>query len=118
MRAVTLFFVAGILEIGGGYLVWLWLRERQAALLGVLGFIALALYGVVPVLQSRENPFGRIYAAYGAVFIAMSLLWGWRGCQPDRRRDPDVAQGGSGAPVIPGSANTSGSPAGELITVA
>ena len=77
MRAVTLFFVAGILEIGGGYLVWLWLRERQAALLGVVGFMALALYGVVPVFQSRVSPFGRIYAAYGAIFIAMSLLWGW-----------------------------------------
>jgi small multidrug resistance family-3 protein len=77
MRAVMLFFIAGILEIGGGYLVWLWLRERQISLFGVVGFVALALYGVVPVLQSPENPFGRVYAAYGAVFIALSLLWGW-----------------------------------------
>ncbi len=37
----------------------------------------LALYGVVPVLQERAQPFGRVYAAYGAVFVALSVLWGW-----------------------------------------
>jgi drug/metabolite transporter superfamily protein YnfA len=31
---------------------------------------------LVPVLQARDNPVGRVYAAYGAVFIALSLLWG------------------------------------------
>ncbi len=32
MRAITLFFVAGLLEIGGGYLVRLWLREPPGEL--------------------------------------------------------------------------------------
>jgi small multidrug resistance family-3 protein len=77
MRALLLFLAAGLLEIGGGYLVWLWLRQNRTAAFGVAGFVALALYGVVPVWQDRIHSFGRIYAAYGAVFIVLSALWGW-----------------------------------------
>ena len=43
---------------------------------GVLGGIILALYGVVATLQPIM--FGRVYVAYGGVFIVMSLLWGWK----------------------------------------
>lgn len=86
MRASLLFLLAGLLEIGGGYLVWSWLRRGFHVGLGVAGFVLLALYGVVPVFQASENPFGRVYAAYGAVFIVLSLLWGWG---VDRHR-PDV----------------------------
>ena len=77
VRTAGLFLLAGIFEIGGGYLVWLWLRDNRGVLLGVIGFVVLALYGVVPVLQGPAHPFGRIYAAYGAVFIVLSALWGW-----------------------------------------
>jgi small multidrug resistance family-3 protein len=76
MRSTLLFLLAGLLEIGGGYLVWLWLREHRHAALGAAGFVALGLYGVVPVLQPQDAPFGRVYAAYGAVFIVLSVLWG------------------------------------------
>jgi len=75
VRASLLFVLAGLLEIGGGYLVWIWRRRGLHVGLGVLGF--LALYGLVPLLQAKTNPFGRIYAAYGAVFVVMSVLWGW-----------------------------------------
>jgi small multidrug resistance family-3 protein len=77
MRSVPLFALAALLEIGGGYLVWLWLRDKRPPWLGLAGFVALALYGIVPTLQPREHPFGRIYAAYGAVFILGAALWGW-----------------------------------------
>ena len=82
-----LFIFAGLLEIGGGYLVWIWLREHRPVLFGVVGFILLAAYGIVPVFQPQEHPFGRIYAAYGAVFIVLSVLWGWGidGKLPDLR---------------------------------
>lgn len=79
-----LFFLAGLAEIGGGYLVWLWLREGRALLIGFLGAVILVLYGVVPTLQPTGG-FGRIYAAYGGVFVVMSTLWGWwvDGRRPD-----------------------------------
>jgi small multidrug resistance family-3 protein len=87
MRSAVLFIVAGLLEIGGGYLVWLWLRQQRSLLVGLAGMVILALYGIVPTFQPAEHPFGRIYAAYGAVFIALSALWGWwvDGQRPDLR---------------------------------
>jgi small multidrug resistance family-3 protein len=87
MRAALLFLLAGLLEIGGGYLVWLWLREHRHPAVGAAGFVALAFYGVVPVLQDRAHSFGRVYAAYGAAFIVLSMVWGWRvdGQRPDAR---------------------------------
>ena len=57
-----------------GYLVWRWLRQQRSLLLGLVGMVILALYGIVPTFQPAEQPFGRIYAAYGAVFIALSAL--------------------------------------------
>jgi small multidrug resistance family-3 protein len=82
-RSVALFVVAGLMEIGGGYLVWLWLRERRGFVIGVFGGLLLFLYGVVPTLQPVH--FGRVYAAYGGVFVVLSLLWGWwiDGHRPD-----------------------------------
>ena len=84
IRSIALFVVAGLCEIGGGYLVWLWLRDRRSVVLGVLGGLVLFLYGVLPTLQTAH--FGRGYAAYGGVFVALSILWGWwiDGERPDR----------------------------------
>ena len=89
-RSVVLFALAGLCEIGGGYLVWLWLRDHRSVLLGLAGGLVLFLYGILPTLQPSH--FGRVYAAYGGVFVALSLLWGWwiDGHRPDV---PDVAGG-------------------------
>ena len=78
------FFLAGIFEIGGGYLVWLWLRENMIWMFGAFGGFVLFLYGIVPTFQPSH--FHRIYAAYGGIFIIMSLLWGWvfEGIPPDK----------------------------------
>ncbi|HET7275866.1 MAG TPA: YnfA family protein [Longimicrobiaceae bacterium] len=84
LRSVALFLFAGLMEIGGGYLVWLWLREGRAFALGAAGGLLLFLYGVVPTLQPAH--FGRVYAGYGGVFVVLSILWGWwvDGVRPDR----------------------------------
>jgi small multidrug resistance family-3 protein len=86
IRSLALFALAGLCEIGGGYLVWLWLREGRSVWLGAVGGLVLFLYGVLPTLQPADAPFGRVYAAYGGVFVVLSLLWGWRidGVTPDR----------------------------------
>jgi len=83
-RSIGLFLAAGLAEIGGGYLVWRWLRDGAPIFIGALGAIVLIIYGVIPTLQ-RSDDFGRIYAAYGGVFVVASLLWGWGidGAQPD-----------------------------------
>lgn len=73
---VILFILAGLAEIGGGYLIWLWLREGKPYYWGIFGGIALALYGVIATFQTFPS-FGRVYAAYGGVFIVLSVLWGW-----------------------------------------
>jgi small multidrug resistance family-3 protein len=84
LKSITYFIPAGLCEIGGGYLVWLWLREGKPAVCGLAGAMVLVLYGVIPTLQPAN--FGRFYAAYGCVFIVMSILWGWKidGITPDR----------------------------------
>ena len=84
-RAVALFALAGLAEIGGGYLVWRWVRDGAAWWVALIGGVVLIAYGVIPTLQ-REDSFGRVYAAYGGVFVVLSLLWGWwlDGRRPDR----------------------------------
>jgi small multidrug resistance family-3 protein len=83
IKSLGYFLLAGLFEIGGGYLVWLWLREGKSTAYALLGAVILVLYGVIPTLQPAN--FGRVYAAYGGVFIALSLLWGWKidGIVPD-----------------------------------
>lgn len=72
------FILAGVFEIGGGYLIWLWLREGKCIWYGVVGAIVLVLYGVIPTLQPENVNFGRVYATYGGIFIVLSILWGWK----------------------------------------
>ncbi|WP_338470743.1 YnfA family protein [Niallia sp. XMNu-256] len=76
IQAIVLFLLAGVAEIGGGYLIWQWLREGKPLLWGIFGAVTLALYGVIATFQSFPS-FGRVYAAYGGVFVILSVLWGW-----------------------------------------
>ena len=85
LRSLGLFTLAGLCEIGGGYLVWLWLKEGKPLLWGGLGALILILYGVVPTWQT-ESAFGRVYAAYGGIFVILSTFWAW-GIE---RQTPDV----------------------------
>ena len=82
LLSTGLFVLAGLCEIRGGYLVWLWFREGRPLGYGIAG--AAILYGIIPTFQTAH--FGRVYAAYGGMFIVLSLLWGWAmdGLRPDR----------------------------------
>lgn len=75
LKSIFYFLLAGLMEIGGGYLMWLWLRDRRAWWVGLIGALIIVGYGVVPTLQPAN--FGRVYAAYGGVFIILSIFWGW-----------------------------------------
>ena len=76
IKSSLYFLLAGLCEIGGGYLVWLWLREGKPAWYALMGAVVLVLYGIIPTFQPAH--FGRVYAAYGGVFIVLSILWGWK----------------------------------------
>lgn len=76
IKSVVYFVLAGLCEIGGGYLVWLWLRDHRSLWFGIIGAVVLILYGIIPTFQPAH--FGRVYAAYGGVFIVLSIVWGWQ----------------------------------------
>ncbi|MCC2930420.1 MULTISPECIES: YnfA family protein [Bacillus] len=76
LMTILLFLAAGLAEIGGGYLIWLWLREAKPVGYGVAGALILIVYGILPTFQSFPS-FGRVYAAYGGVFIVLAVFWGW-----------------------------------------
>jgi small multidrug resistance family-3 protein len=84
VASLALFVLAGLCEIGGGYLMWSWWRNGASWLVGLAGVLVLALYGIVPTYQATH--FGRVYAAYGGVFVVLALAWGWivDGARPDR----------------------------------
>ena len=71
---MSLFFAAPIAEISGGYLIWSWIRKKKTIILGLIGGVVLFIYGIIPTLQPAN--FGRVYAAYGGVFIFSSIIWG------------------------------------------
>jgi len=75
-RSLFLFLMAGLCEIGGGYMIWLFIREGRPLSYALLGAAVLILYGILPTFQPAN--FGRVYAAYGGVFIVLSIIWGWQ----------------------------------------
>jgi len=85
VRAVALFVLAALAEIGGAWLIWQGAREHRGIAWIGAGIVALAGYGFVATLQ-EEASFGRILAAYGGIFVAGSLAWGivMDGFEPDR----------------------------------
>ena len=83
-KSILLFIAAGLCEIGGGYLIWIWLREAKSSWFALAGAVTLIIYGIVPTFQPAH--FGRVYAAYGGIFVVLSILWGWKidHIRPDR----------------------------------
>lgn len=78
IKSLFYFILAGIFEIGGGYFIWMWIRDGKSLVYGIIGALILILYGVIPTLQPSTSNFGKVYAAYGGVFIVLSILWGWK----------------------------------------
>jgi len=76
VKSLLYFVLAGLCEIGGGYLFWLWLREGKSIWFALFGAVVLVFYGVIPTFQPAN--FGRVYAAYGGIFIVLAILWGWQ----------------------------------------
>lgn len=94
--SISVFFMAGVAEITGGWMVWASIRGnsnstneaggviRRPWWFALIGSLVLVLYGFIPCAQPTDS-FGRIYAVYGGFFIVMSFLFGWimDGIRPD-----------------------------------
>ncbi|MDR2335254.1 MAG: YnfA family protein [Burkholderiaceae bacterium] len=75
MTTVALFFVTALAEIIGCYLPWLWLKKGGSAWLLVPAAFSLALFAWLLTLHPDAS--GRIYAAYGGVYVCTALVWLW-----------------------------------------
>lgn len=84
MKTFALFVATAFFEIVGCYLPWLWLRKDGSA--WWLGPAAAALAAFVWLLTLHPTASGRVYAAYGGVYVAVALVWLWRvdGIAPSR----------------------------------
>lgn len=85
MRPILLYLITALAEIFGCYAIFLWLRLGKPVAWVLAGAACLALFAWLLTLHPAANA-GRIYAAYGGVYIAASLLWLWlvEGQMPDR----------------------------------
>jgi small multidrug resistance family-3 protein len=84
LKSVSLFVLAAIAEMSGAFLIWQWQRSGKPLLFALLGIGVLFIYALIQTAQTFS--FGRAFAAYGGVFIAVATLWGWwvDGRTPDR----------------------------------
>lgn len=84
VRAFGLFTVTAVAEILGCYLPLLWLQQRASIWVLLPAVISLALF--VWLLTLHPHAAGRVYAAYGGVYVAVAILWLWlvEGVRPDR----------------------------------
>ncbi|MBR9912029.1 MAG: YnfA family protein [Gammaproteobacteria bacterium] len=75
LKTVALFFVTALAEILGCYLPYLWLREGRSAWLLLPGALCLAAFAWL--LSLHPTAAGRVYAAYGGVYVCAAILWLW-----------------------------------------
>lgn len=73
LRTSLLFIATGLAEIAGCYLPYLWLRKDGSAWLLLPAAICLSLF--VWLLTLHPAASGRVYAAYGGVYVATALVW-------------------------------------------
>ena len=75
-KAFVLFVFTAIAEILGCYLPYVWLRKSGSPWLLVPAAISLAVFAWLLTLHPAAA--GRVYAAYGGVYMAVALVWLWR----------------------------------------
>lgn len=75
MRTLLLFIATALAEIIGCYLPYLWLKQGRSIWLLVPAVMSLALFAWL--LTLHDTAAGRVYAAYGGVYIGVALGWLW-----------------------------------------
>ena len=75
MKIFLLYLATALAEIVGCYLPYLWLRQHGSAWLLLPALLSLALFAWLLTLHDAAS--GRVYAAYGGVYIGTAIAWLW-----------------------------------------
>ena len=75
IKTLGLFAVTALAEILGCYLPYLWLREGKTIWLLIPAALCLALFAWLLTLHPTAS--GRVYAAYGGVYVTAAIVWLW-----------------------------------------
>jgi len=100
LKTLGLFVVTALAEIVGCYLSYLWLKKDGSAWLLVPSVACLLLFAWL--LAQHPAAAGRVYAAYGGIYVAVALGWLWAvdGVVPNRYDVAGVALMVAGTAVI------------------
>lgn len=101
MHSFAIYTAAALAEIAGCFSFWAWLRLDRSIWWLVPGTLSLVLFAYLLTLVDSAAA-GRAYAAYGGIYIAISLAWLWlaEGVRPDRWDISGVALCLIGAAII------------------
>lgn len=75
LKTFMLFVATAVAEIVGCYLPYLWLKRNASAWVLLPAAVSLALFAWLLTLHPTAA--GRVYAAYGGVYIGVAILWLW-----------------------------------------
>ncbi len=75
MKTILLYAATALAEIVGCYLTYLWIVKNSSAWLIIPAAASLALFAWMLTLHPAAS--GRVYAAYGGIYIAAALAWLW-----------------------------------------
>lgn len=75
IKTLGLFIITALAEIVGCYLPYLWLKEGRSIWLLIPAGVSLALFAWL--LSLHPAAAGRVYAAYGGVYITVAIFWLW-----------------------------------------
>lgn len=75
LKTLGLFVLTALAEIVGCYLPYLWLKQGRSTWLLLPSAVSLATFAWL--LTLHPNAAGRVYAAYGGVYISVALVWLW-----------------------------------------
>ena len=75
LKTISLFLITAVAEIVGCYLPYLWLKQDKSIWLLIPAAISLSIFAWLLTLHPTDA--GRVYAAYGGVYIFVAIFWLW-----------------------------------------
>ncbi|MDO4640202.1 MAG: YnfA family protein [Neisseria sp.] len=75
VKMLALFCITALMEILGCWLPYYWLRKQGSVWLLLPAVLCLAAFSWLLTLHPEAS--GRVYAAYGGVYVSVALIWLW-----------------------------------------